>query len=244
MKTDRYQRRFYRDWATIKDLRLTHFVARETDLHILTRKLLDVNFLEERVRSYRYDIENYIDRERRFLVSLKPIAIELSAPQIIKEMNDAAKAANVGPMAAVAGALAQFLGRDLLKKGHGEVIVENGGDIFIKTNKTRLIGIYAGKSRLWNKLRLKIRPKDTPLGICTSSGTIGHSLSFGCADSVIIMSKNPILADAVATAVGNRVASKDDLQKGIDFAKSIPGVSGVVIIIKNKLVSWGKVEFA
>jgi ApbE superfamily uncharacterized protein (UPF0280 family) len=83
-----------------------------------------------------------------------------------------------------------------------------------------------------------------PLGVCTSSGTIGHSLSFGCADSVIIISKNTALADAVATATGNLVKTKKDLQKAIDFARAIKGISGVVIIIKNNMVSWGSVEFA
>jgi ApbE superfamily uncharacterized protein (UPF0280 family) len=91
---------------------------------------------------------------------------------------------------------------------------------------------------------LKIKPQDTPLGICTSSGTIGHSLSFGCADSVVILSKNTTLADAVATAVGNLARSKNDLEKALDFAKSVTGVLAAVIIIKNKLISWGRLEFA
>jgi ApbE superfamily uncharacterized protein (UPF0280 family) len=159
-------------------------------------------------------------------------------------MSAQAKKANVGPMATVAGAIAEFLGRDLLKKGYKEVIVENGGDIFLKTAKTRLIGIYAGKSKLWNRLKLKIKPKDTPLGICTSSGTIGHSLSFGSADSVVILSRNASLADAVATATANRVNSKEDFQKSLNFARSIKGICAVVIILGNNLISWGKIEFS
>jgi len=216
---------------------------KETDLQILTDKPLDKDFIKERIRLYRWDIENYIDRDRRFLVALKPIEVELNAPKIIKEMAEQSKKANVGPMATIAGAVAEFLGRDLLKKGYKDVIVENGGDIFLKTRKICTIGIYAGKSKLWNKLGIIIKPKDTPMGICTSSGTIGHSLSFGSADSVIILSKNTALADAVATATGNRVKSKEDLQSAIDFAKSITGVLGVAIIIKNNLISWGKMEF-
>jgi hypothetical protein len=243
MKTDKYQRRFYRDWVKVKDLHLMHIMARETDLQILTNKPLDKEFAEERIRSYRWDIENYIDRDRRFLVALKPIAVELNAVPIIKEMAQAAQRSNVGPMATVAGAVAEFLGRDLLRQGYKEVIVENGGDIFLKTRKVRAIGIYAGRAKLWNKLKLKIRPKDTPIGICTSSGTIGHSLSFGIADSVTILSKSTCLADAVATATANRVSSKEDLQRAIDFARAIKGVSGAIIILKNNLISWGAVEF-
>jgi len=218
-------------------------LAKETDLQILTNKIVPKDFIEERIRHYRWDIENYISRDRRFLVALKPIAVELTAPPIIQTMAEAAKIANVGPMATIAGAISEYIGRDLLKAGHKDVIIENGGDIFLKTRKMRTIGIYAGKSKLWNTLKLKISPKDTPIGVCTSSGTVGHSLSFGSADSVIILSKNTALADAVATAVGNMVHTKKDLQKAVDFARVIKGIVGVVIILKNNMISWGKVEF-
>lgn len=227
----------------VEDLHLTHIVDKETDLQILTNKRLDKDFIKERIRAYRFDIENYISKDRRFLTALKPIEVELNAPLIVKEMNAAAKKANVGPMATVAGAIAQFLGKDLLKKGYPEVMIENGGDIFLGTRKIRKIGIYAGKSKLWRGLSLKIKPKDTPLGICTSSGTIGHSLSFGLADSVVILSKSALLADAVATATGNLVKRKDDLHPALDFARAIKGIYGVVIILKNSLITWGKVEF-
>ncbi len=243
MKTASYQKRFYRDWVKAKGLCLTRILEKETDLQILTNKPLDRDFIKERIHLYRWNIENYIDRDRRFLAALKPIPVELNAPLIVKEMAEQSRKANVGPMATVAGAVAEFLGRDLLKKGYKEVIIENGGDIFLKIRKIRSVGIYVGKSKLWNKLSLKIKPKDTPMGICTSSGTIGHSLSFGCADGVIILSKNTALADAVATATGNLVKSKEDLQKALDFARSIKGVLGVAVILKNTLISWGKIEF-
>jgi ApbE superfamily uncharacterized protein (UPF0280 family) len=158
-------------------------------------------------------------------------------------MSISSKKANVGPMAGIAGAIAEFLGKDLLKKGYRDVIIENGGDIFLKTTKTRAIAIYTGRSKLFNNLRLKIKPQDTPMGICTSSGTIGHSLSFGCADSVIILSKSTTLADAVATATGNLVKTRQDLKMALGFARSIRGVLGIVIIIKDNLISWGRVEF-
>lgn len=243
MKSGRYQKRFYRDLVRDRDLHLTHIMDRESDLQVLTNKRLDRHFLEQKLKTYRLEIENYINRDHMFLVSLKPIEVELHAPLIVKEMALQARKANVGPMAAVAGSIAEFLGRDLLKNGYKDVIVENGGDIFLKTRKTRNIGIYAGRSKLWNKLKLKIKPSETPLGICTSSGTIGHSLSFGIADCVIALSKHAGLADAVATAAANQVQSKDDLQKAIDFAKSVRGITGVAVILKNNLVSWGKIEF-
>jgi ApbE superfamily uncharacterized protein (UPF0280 family) len=244
MKTDKYQPRFYRDWVNTEDLYLTRIVDKETDLQILTNKKIDRDFVKERIREYRFTIENYIAKDRRFLTALKPLAVELNAPPIIQGMSIAAQKANVGPMASVAGAIAQFLGKDLLKKGYKDVIIENGGDIFLKTTKTRLVGIYAGRAKLWNKLKLKIKPLDTPLGICTSSGTIGHSLSFGSADSVIILSKNACLADTMATATANLVKSKQDLQKALVFAKSVRGVNGAAIMFKNNLISWGKIKFA
>lgn len=228
---------------TAKGLYQARIIARETDLQILTDRPLDKIFCEERIYKYRRAIEDYIAKDRRFLTTLKPIPVELNALPIVKEMAKHAQKANVGPMATVAGAIAEFLGRDLLKKGYKDIIIENGGDIFLKTSKNRSVAVYAGRSGVWKRLRLKIKPLDTPIGICTSSGTFGHSLSFGCADCVVILSKNTVLADAIATATGNRVQSKKDLQSALDFAKSIKNVLGVVIIIKNHLISWGKVEF-
>ncbi|MDI6605977.1 MAG: UPF0280 family protein [Candidatus Omnitrophota bacterium] len=241
MKSAKYQRRFYRDWARAKDLRQTHIVAKETDIYIYTNKALDEGFAKERIRSYRWEIENYIDRDRRFLVALKPLEVELNAPAIIREMVAQSKKAGVGPMAAVAGAVAEFLGRDLIRNGYKDAIIENGGDIYLKTTRSRRVGVYAGRSKLWNNLTLKIRPKDTPLGICTSSGALGHSLSFGSADSVSILSKSAILADAVATATANRIRSARDLKNALTFAKGVNGVLGAVIIMKNNLLSWGKI---
>lgn len=242
MKTHRYQHRFYRNWATAKNLQTTHLVAKETDLYILTDKKLDQNFIKEKIRAYRWDIESYIDKDRRFLVSLKPIEVELTAPPIIQTMSKVAKLANVGPMSAIAGAIAEFLGKDLLRRGFKDVIIENGGDIFVECRRDVTVGIYAGRSRFSRTLHLKLKTKDMPLGVCSSSGTFGHSLSFGSADSVIIIAKSASLADAVATATGNRVNSKENLPTAMDFARSIRGVEGALIIFKNKLIASGNIE--
>lgn len=244
MKTSKYQRRFYRDWIKDKGLYVTQIIANETDIRVTTNKKVDKDSIAEKIRLCRMDIEKYINKDHRFLTALKPLSVELNAPLIIRVMSEEARKANVGPMATVAGAISESLGRDLLKQGYKDVIVENGGDIFIKTQKARLVGIYSGRSKLWDNLCLKIKPRETPLGICTSSGTIGHSLSFGSADSVVILSKSVSLADAVATATCNRIKSKQDLAKALDFARQIKGVLGVVIILKNNLVSWGKIEFS
>ena len=243
MKSDKYQKRFYREWVKAPDLCHAQIMVQETDMHILTDKPIDENSVEERIRFYRRQIESYIQKDRRFLTSLKPIAVELKAPLIVRTMAAAAQKANVGPMAAVAGVLAQRIGSHLLKKGYEEVVIENGGDIFLKIKKPRVIALYAGKSKFSRKLRVKIKPQDSPLGICTSSSTVGHSLSFGQADAAVIFSKNASLADAVATASANRVKKKKDLSAAISFARTVKGVTAALIIYKNNLASWGKIEF-
>ena len=242
MKSNKYQRRFYRDWIKNKDLHIERVIIKETDLQILTDKPIDKELVKDKIVVYRREIENYISKDNRFLTTLKPIEVELNSPSIVREMAKAAKLAHVGPMATVAGAIAQFLGQDLLKIGYKDVIIENGGDIFLKTVKPCVIGIYAGRLKLWNNLGLKIKAKDTPLGVCTSSATIGHSLSFGTADSVTILSRNASLADAVATATCNQIKSKKDLSPALNFARSIKGICGAIIILKDSLISWGRLE--
>ncbi|MBP7216272.1 MAG: UPF0280 family protein [Candidatus Omnitrophica bacterium] len=241
MKTGQYHRRLYRDWVKAGDLHHAHVIAPETDLQILTNKPLDKDVVIEHVRHYRWDIDHYIADNRRFLAALKPLAVDPQAPPIIQAMAQASSLANSGPMTAVAGTITQFLGNDLLKLGFKEVIVENGGDIFLKTRRIRRVGIYTGNTRRWTNLALEIRPKDTPLGLGTFSGTIGHSLGFSCADSVVIISKDVSLADALATATANLVHDKKDLPRALTFAQSVRGVVGVVIILKNNLVSAGSV---
>ena len=130
-----------------------------------------------------------------------------------------------------------------MEKDYRDVVIENGGDIFLKTTKMRLVGIYAGRSNPWNKIRIKIKPVDTPIGLSTSSGTLGHSLSFGNADGVTILSRDACLADAVATATCNLVKTKKDFKRALEFAQSIRGVLGVIVILKNNFMSWGKMEF-
>jgi ApbE superfamily uncharacterized protein (UPF0280 family) len=133
------------------------------------------------------------------------------------------------------------VGRDLLAYSE-EVIVENGGDIFLKTRRPLTVGIYAGKSPLSLKLGLELDPGDRPMAVCTSSGTVGHSLSLGQADAVCVLSRSGALADASATAVGNRVKSSADIQTGVTFGKQIDGVNGLVIVVGDRIGLWGQVQ--
>ncbi|HZJ83449.1 MAG TPA: UPF0280 family protein [Clostridia bacterium] len=234
------QERFYRKQYISKDL--VHFNVRvgETDLDIGARILLSKESMEL-IKECRRDIEGYIQEVPEFLDSLEPLAYKSDAPPIIKQMCLAGNIAGVGPMAAVAGAIAQYVGQGLLRFSR-EIIVENGGDIYIKSDKERIIGVYAGNSPLSNRIGIKVYPEVCPMGICTSSGKVGHSLSFGHADAVIAISHDATLADAVATAIGNRVKSIDDIQAVIDSSQNIKGINGLMIIMEDKLGVWGDIE--
>ena len=235
-----YQPRAYRHWVKDKDLVSFHVVVKETDLYIRAQTNLKRKAFKL-VLKYRDTLEQYIERHPLFLTSLEPVAIGDDAPHLITEMAEAAKKAGVGPMASVAGAIAEFVGSQLLAFSP-EIIVENGGDIYLKSFGERLIGIYAGKSPLTGKIGLEINGQDTPMGICTSSGTVGHSLSYGKADAVIVLSPSAALADAAATAIANMIIQPSDIPSGIEFARSIDGLKGVIIIQNEKVGLWGEVK--
>lgn len=235
-----YQPRFYRNWTSNKDLVAFQVVEKETDLRVeATRNLRAM--AQRLVAKYRQQIERYIARDPDFLTALTPIEAAPGAPAIVLEMVSASARAGVGPMAAVAGVIAERVGKELMRSSK-EVIVENGGDIFMKTVQTRTVGVFAGISPLTGKLALEVDPGDTPLGICTSSGTVGHSLSFGTTDATIVVSRETGLADATATAAGNLVLNAEDIEKAIDFARGIEGVLGIVIIKGENLAAWGRVK--
>jgi len=235
-----YQPRTYRHWVKDKDLVAFNVTVKETDLYIRARSDLKSE-AQKLVVKYRRTLEEYIEGHPSFLTSLEPVAVADDAPQIVGSMAEAAQKAGVGPMAAVAGAIAEAVGSELATFSP-EVIVENGGDIYIKSSGKRLIGIYAGKSPLTGRVGLEIEGKDTPLGVCTSSGTVGHSLSLGQADAVIALSQSTALADAAATAIGNRISQPSDIPSGIEFARSIGGLKGVIIILGEQVGVWGEVK--
>jgi len=215
-------------------------MVKQTDLYVRASSNLHRKALRL-VNKYRSILESYIADEPSFLISLKPVDAVSDAPLIVKAMAEAARKAGVGPMAAVAGAIAEFVGNGLLEFSP-EIIVENGGDIFMKSLKDRVVGVFAGDSPFTGRIGLEIKAADTPMGICTSSGTVGHSLSFGKADSVIVLSKSTPLADAAATALGNLITSREDIQRGIDFAQGIAGLKAVVIIKGEDIGLWGDVR--
>ena len=240
MNNTAYQERTYRNLVGIDSLVSFNIVVQETDLLIHASRALE-KIAGDLVLKERGFIENYIGIYPEFRKTLVPWHIDKPAPLIVSEMASAGQKAGVGPMAAVAGAVAEQVGKALLSYSD-EVVVENGGDIFIKTGKPLKIGIFAADSPLSLKTGLLIDSSKKPAAVCTSSGTVGHSLSFGKADAVCIVSDSCSLADAAATSVGNRVRAKKDIGKAIEFGKSIEGVTGIVIIIGDAAGFWGDIE--
>ena len=235
-----YEPRTYRHWVKDEGLISFNVAVKETDLYIRASRNLHRKAYKL-VLKYRRMLEEYIKQNPVFLTSLEPLTVGEDAPCIVQEMAKAASKVGVGPMASVAGAIAEFVGNELLALSP-EIIIENGGDIILKSLKKRMIGIYAGKSSLTGKIGLEISAEETPLGICTSSGTVGHSLSYGKADAVIVLSQSASLADASATAIGNLIVQPDDIPNGIKLAEGVEGLKGVIIIQGDNMGLWGAVK--
>ena len=211
---------------------------KETELFICADSVMDRIALDA-VMALRHELDAYIARHPEFATSLAPLDPLPDAPTAAADMCRAAKAAVVGPMAAVAGAFAAHVGRGMLEYSR-EVIVENGGDIFMKADAVRTVAIYAGNSQLSMKLGLEVAPG--PVSICTSSGTIGPSLSFGNADAAVVVSEDACLADACATRLGNELKSADDISRALELIIGIPGVIGAVAIVGDKCGAVGDIQ--
>jgi hypothetical protein len=230
----------YRKLISVKGLVRSAVIEKESDLLILAEKALTAP-AHAILRKERRELEGYIEKNPKFAKAFKPYNVSLFSPKIVRVMSWAARRANVGPMASVAGAIAEAVGKSLLKYSK-DVIVENGGDIFVKISKPRRIGIYAGKSSFSEKIALEISPQDTPIGICTSAGTVGHSVSFGTADAVLVTAGSCALADAAATAIGNVVKSEETIEEGLNIAKKIRGLRGALIIKNDVMGAWGTLK--
>lgn len=234
-----YQPRTYRQRVGHQDLVSFQVRLQETDLQVAAVRELPEETLQA-VRTAREQLQGHIRQYPAFLSSLEPLQPPADCPDLIRRMYRAAATAGVGPMAAVAGAVAEYVG-DALLPSSPQVIVENGGDIFLQTLAERTVAIHAGRSPLSGKLGLRV-PADSRLGICTSSGTVGHSLSFGRADAALVVSADAAVADAVATALGNRVSSPAEVAGALEWVQTVPGVCHTLVIIGETLGAWGELE--
>lgn len=238
----KYEIRSYRNKINAKGLASFNVTMKETDLWVSAERDLSVE-TRDIVMSYRYQLENYIQSHPLFLVTLNPYPPDPYAPLIVQEMINATRDIGVGPMAAVAGAIAQLAAVDLLQSSD-QVIVENGGDIFMKMKRDAIVSIFAGESPLSEKVGIKIPARIMPVGICSSSGKVGHSLSLGHSDVITVISASAIRADGAATALGNRLKTKKDLEKVPEWADAMGGILGGVAILGDAMVPWGDIELA
>jgi len=236
-----HETRFYRDYSEKKTVSFNVKID-TSDLFIRADKNL-YNTAHEALKDARAELEDYICKHEEFLHSLDPLPLCDNVEEIISAMYAASVKAGVGPMAAVAGAIAEKVGQDLLKYSE-EVIVENGGDLWMKLTQPAVVGIYVNNIYFKNNIGLKIAPGHTPCSVCTSTSKLGHSISFGKADSVTIIAGTGALADAAATAVCNMVQSENDIEPALDFAMSINGVRGSIIIFRDILAVQGEIELA
>ena len=235
-----YSERTYRNQVNASDLVPYRVVVKETDLMVYTAAKL-VNETKELVLEQRGYVEAFIKSYPDFARALIPWQPDLPAPGIIANMVKAARNAGVGPMAAIAGAIAEQVGHGLLKLTD-QVIVENGGDVFIKTNSSVTVGIYAGKSPLSLRIGIRLKSRSQPEAVCTSSGTIGHSLSLGKANAVCVVADSCSIADAAATSIGNLIDSPADIDSAIRAGRKIGGLTGIVAIAGQKVGMWGDLE--
>jgi uncharacterized protein len=185
----------------------------------------------EEIKRLRTELEIYIDTHPEFQSSLVPVNLKPHAPPVACFMAEAAWAAGVGPMAAVAGAFAEYGVRRALAAGASEAIIDNGGDIFLASRETVVVGVFVANNPLSGRLALRVRPEDMPLALCSSSGTMGHSLSLGKCDLALIAAQNAALADAVATRAANLVSSRADIPRALAAAERVPGVGGALIVM-------------
>ncbi len=237
-----YEPRTYRSIVDVPGLVTFEVVHAETDLQVSATRDLSTQ-AEALVRRLRADLEAYIAANPRFAESHVPVEVGPGAPELAREMADAARITGVGPMASVAGAFAEAVARGLAAES-AEVIVENGGDLFVMGTHDRTVLLWAGDSPLSGKVALIVSAAMQPVAVCTSSAKVGPSLSYGGAHAVTILAENGALADAAASAVGNVVHGPDDIATGLERAKSIPGVLGAVIIADDRIGATGLAQLA
>ncbi len=233
----KHKTRFYRDYTFSSAFNVK---IDTSDLYVIANPgLYETAF--NALRDARKELEEYIVHRDEFLHSLNPLSLHGDEKGIIAAMCRASESAGVGPMAAVAGAIAEEVGSELIKYTD-EVVVENGGDIWLKLKSAVVVKIYVDNIYFRDRIGISIEPDETPCSLCTSTSRLGHSLSFGKADSVTVIADTGALADAAATAVCNMVQCEDDMVNALEFGMSVNGVRGCLIIFRDKMAVIGNIK--
>ncbi len=210
----------------------TNFIWKEANLRICSSR---TDLIIEEVKRLRAVLDGYIEQQPEFKTALSPIPLLPNAPEIAVRMALAAEPCGVGPMAAVAGAVAQMAAEAAVAAGAREAIVENGGDIYLTCPETIFIGLFAGDHPLSGRLAFRVEPNRMPVSVCSSSSRFGHSMSFGDCDLATIIAADGALADAAATLAGNSVKSTADVESTLEKVGAIPGIQGVLLIKEDRI---------
>lgn len=235
---NKYAERTYRERISPEGLTCFNVVERESDLYICAETNLE-DMAHELLIEAREEIESYLKRDPMFERTLVPVDPLEDTPPLVQKMIDASNYFNVGPMAAVAGAVAQFVGQGLLECS-SRVMVENGGDVFVAGEGACRAAVYAGENN--PSIDIIVEGGKEGIGICTSSATVGPSLSMGSADAVTIISRTAVIADAAATAFSNSVRSVEDIEPVIRRAADEPEITGIVIVMGDRIGMWGELQ--
>nr|WP_287412918.1 UPF0280 family protein [Pseudodesulfovibrio sp.] len=234
--------RIYRDLVQPHSGEVRFQVAMEqTDLLVVAECDLQED-IAAFVRKVRGDLKNWIMFHPEFAESLVPISVSEDAPDIIRDMAQASAVCGVGPMAAVAGAIAQAVG-DAFVGRSPNLLVENGGDTYMHSTRERVVALLS-EPESGASIGLRLEAGGFPTAICASSGTIGHSLSLGSGDLVAVRARDARFADAAATALCNELRSEDDMDRVLKRAKQFAeyGLEGVFAQYDQKVAAWGDLE--
>ncbi|MDD1672622.1 MAG: UPF0280 family protein [Methanomicrobiales archaeon] len=212
-----------------------HFQYRETIATLLADEEIHITAGIEGMLGARREIEQCIAHDPFFVITYEPYHPSWGG-ETVSRMVAAADGARVGPMAAVAGAIAWAGVEAMVNAGADCAVIDNGGDIALTSDRPIRVGIHAGTAPLSNQLAFIIPPQEKILGICTSSATVGHSVSFGVADAVTVFSHDIAAADAWATAICNVI-----LPDRTEILQTLAGssIDGVMVIIGEQQICWG-----
>lgn len=233
-----YKDRFYRSWIKRDDLKRFTVSVKDSDLFILCDKDLEAQALNK-LTHIRTELEGHIARHEIFGSMLKPCLCREDFPLVVRDMCSASALYDVGPMASVAGVFSQIVGKELLKYSD-TVIVENGGDIFARSEAPLKFALYAGEDSPFSSIIFELNARDG-IGICTSSATVGPSFSFGNADAVVAIADDAGVADAAATYVANRIRSAEDIERVLDLEKGKGVLKALIACSGDKIGFWGEI---
>lgn len=251
-----YEVRSYRDGMGTGRFRSFELEVGETDLWLgfdarSAQGLSPSSVLDELgrlVRRLRNEIIAYAEYCPSFLTSYQPVQAIImpdgrGTPKLIETMLAAGRLANVGPMASVAGAIAEAVGRYCKERwGLAEIVVENGGDLYVDVASPLSVQVMAPSSPLSGKVAVRVVPEICPVGVCTSSGTVGHSHSYGRADAMMVVCKDAATADAWATAWGNKIQGPGDIQDVCERIRNVGDILAAIVVVADKLGLCGSLE--